>query len=305
MPAAAVERFRAFNRFYTGLVGALDEGLLETRFSLTEARVLFELGRGGELEVSDLRSALGLDAGYLSRILASFEAGGLVTRRRSEQDARRQLVRLTEAGVAAYRDLDKRSAAENAEVLRPLGPGRRAELLCSLDTVERLLGGEPSGCEVVLREPRPGDLGWIVERHGALYAAEYGWDASFEALVARIVADFAAAHDPACERAWVAELGGCRAGCILCVRADGETAKLRILLVEPWARGHGIGARLVAECVAFARGAGYRRLVLWTNDVLVDARRIYERAGFRLVEEGPHRAFGHDLVEQTWSLDLH
>jgi DNA-binding MarR family transcriptional regulator/predicted GNAT family acetyltransferase len=304
MSAAAVERFRAFNRFYTGLVGALDEGLLRTRFSLTEARVLFELGRGGELEVADLRSATRLDAGYLSRILASFEAGGLVARRRSEQDARRQLVELTKAGAAAYRDLDARSAAENAQVLRPLGPRERRELLCSLDRAERLLGGSPPDATVALREPEAGDLGWIVERHGALYAAEYGWDVSFEALVARIVADFAEGHDPARERAWIAELGGCRAGCILCVRADDETAKLRILLVEPWARGHGIGARLVSACIAFARAAGYRRLVLWTNDVLLDARRIYERAGFRLVEQGPHRAFGHDLVEQTWSLDL-
>jgi DNA-binding MarR family transcriptional regulator/GNAT superfamily N-acetyltransferase len=304
MSAAAVERFRAFNRFYTRLVGALDEGLLRTRFSLTEARVLFELGRGGELESTALRQATGLDAGYLSRILASFAEQGLVDRRRSEADARRQLVVLTTGGLAAYRELDQRSAAENARVLQRLGPVDREALLGSLETAERLLGGvEPAG-RVVLRRPEPGDLGWMVERHGALYTAEYGWDASFEALVARIVADFGAEHDPARERAWIAELDGRRAGCILCVRADDETAKLRILLVEPWARGHGIGGRLVGECLAFARGAGYRRMVLWTNDVLVAARRIYERAGFELVEEGPHHAFGLDLVEQTWSLDL-
>jgi DNA-binding MarR family transcriptional regulator/GNAT superfamily N-acetyltransferase len=304
MTAAAVERFRAFNRFYTGLIGALDEGLLDTRFSLTEARVLFELGRGGELAVAALRQATGLDAGYLSRILAAFDESGLVRRRRSDQDARRQLVELTDAGVAAYRELDERSATQNGEVLRRLGPRDRETLLGALETVERLLGGEVAQGRVTVRQPEAGDLGWMVERHGALYAAEYGWDASFEALVARIVADFAAEHDPACERAWIAELDGRRAGCILCVRADGETAKLRILLVEPWARGHGIGSRLVDECIAFARAAGYRRMVLWTNDVLVAARRIYERAGFELVEEGKHHAFGHDLVEQTWARDL-
>jgi DNA-binding MarR family transcriptional regulator/predicted N-acetyltransferase YhbS len=304
MSATAVERFRAFNRFYTGVIGALDEGLLDTRFSLTEARVLFELGRGGELEVAALRQATGLDAGYLSRILAAFAADGLVVRRRSDQDARRQLVELTAGGLAAYRELDGRSARENAQVLRRLVPAEREELLASLATAERLLGGDPPAGRVALRQPHPGDLGWMVERHGVLYAAEHGWDASFEALVARIVADFGAGHDPARERAWIADLGGRRAGCVLCVRADEETAKLRILLVEPWARGHGIGGRLVGECVAFARAAGYRRLVLWTNDVLVAARRIYERSGFTLVEEGEHHAFGHDLVGQTWALDL-
>jgi DNA-binding MarR family transcriptional regulator/GNAT superfamily N-acetyltransferase len=304
MSAAAVERFRAFNRFYTGIVGALDEGLLDTRFSLTEARVLFELGRGGELEVASLRRATGLDAGYLSRILASFAEQGLVTRRRSAADARRQLVELSAAGLLAYRELDERSAAENADVLRRLGPVDREALLGSLETAERLLGGAQPAGAVVLRAPGPGDLGWMVERHGALYASEYGWDASFEALVAGIVADFGAEHDSARERAWIAELDGRRAGCILCVRADDETAKLRILLVEPWARGHGIGGRLVDECLEFARAAGYRRMVLWTDDVLTAARRIYERAGFELVEEGPHHAFGRDLVEQTWARDL-
>jgi DNA-binding MarR family transcriptional regulator/GNAT superfamily N-acetyltransferase len=304
MSVTAVERFRAFNRFYTGVVGALDEGLLHTRFSLTEARVLFELGRGGELEVAALRQATGLDAGYLSRILASFDEQGLVSRRRSEHDARRQLVELTPEGLAAYDELDERSAAENGHVLSRLGPGDREALLGALETVERLLGGSPPEGRVRLRQPEAGDLGWMVERHGALYAAEYGWDASFEALVARIVADFGAEHDPARERAWIAELDGRRAGCILCVRADDETAKLRILLVEPCARGHGIGGRLVDECIAFARAAGYRRLVLWTNDVLVAARRIYERAGFQLVEQGEHHAFGKDLVEQTWALEL-
>jgi DNA-binding MarR family transcriptional regulator/N-acetylglutamate synthase-like GNAT family acetyltransferase len=297
-----IERFRAFNRFHTGLVGALDEHLLESRFTLTEARVLFELGRAGALEVVDLRGATGLDAGYLSRILSSFDQAGLVRRQRSEEDGRKVVVTLTPTGRSAYDDLNDRSAAENAALLEGLAPADRERLLGAADEIEALLSGRPAN--LVLTHPRPGDYGWVVERHGALYAAEYGWDETFEGLVAEIVGAFAQAHDRARERGFIAELGGRRAGCVFCVRQDDETAKLRILLVEPWARGHGIGARLVDECIQFARAAGYRRMVLWTNNVLVGARRIYERAGFTLVGEGPHHAFGHDLVEQTWSFEL-
>jgi DNA-binding MarR family transcriptional regulator/GNAT superfamily N-acetyltransferase len=288
MAAAApgqVERFRAFNRFYTGLVGALDERLLETRFTLTEARVLFELGRASSLEVLELRRRTGVDPGYLSRILASFEEDGLVARRRSTDDARRVVVDLTADGRVAYRDLDRRSAAENGRLLGALLAGEGAD-------------------DVSIRDAKSGDFGWMIERHGVLYAAEFGWDQTFEGLVAQIIGAFAQSHDPQRERALVAELGGRRAGCVLCVRENDETAKLRTLLVEPWARGHGIGSRLVDECVAFARAAGYKRMILWTNDVLVAARRLYERAGFQLVAAGAHHAFGHDLVEQTWSLDL-
>jgi DNA-binding MarR family transcriptional regulator/N-acetylglutamate synthase-like GNAT family acetyltransferase len=306
MAAAAsgqVERFRAFNRFYTGLVGALDEHLLETRFTLTEARVLFELGRASSLEVLELRRRTGLDPGYLSRILAAFEEGGLVTRRRSTEDARRVVVDLTADGRDAYRDLDRRSAAENGRLLGRLPDADRERLLVAAAELEALLAEEGAD-DVSIRDATSGDFGWMVERHGVLYAAEYGWDETFEGLVAQIVGAFAQSHDAQRERALVAELGGRRAGCVLCVRENEETAKLRTLLVEPWARGHGIGSRLVDECVAFARVAGYRRIVLWTNDVLVAARRIYERAGFQLVAEGAHHAFGHDLVEQTWSLDL-
>jgi DNA-binding MarR family transcriptional regulator/N-acetylglutamate synthase-like GNAT family acetyltransferase len=301
--ADQVERFRAFNRFYTGLVGALDERLLETRFTLTEARVLFELGRASSLEVLELRRRTGLDPGYLSRILASFEEDGLVARRRSTEDARRVVVDLTADGRAAYRDLDRRSAAENGRLLGQLPDADRERLLVAAAELEALLAGEGAD-EVSIRDAKSGDFGWMIERHGLLYAAEYGWDETFEGLVAQIVGAFAQSHDPLRERALVAELGGRRAGCVLCVRENDETAKLRTLLVEPWARGHGIGSRLVDECLAFARAAGYRRVVLWTNDVLVAARRIYERAGFQLVAAGAHHAFGHDLVEQTWSLDL-
>lgn len=297
-----VERFRAFNRFHTGLVGALDEHLLKTRFTLTEARVLFELGRAARLEVLELRARTGLDAGYLSRILASFEADGLVTRRRSAKDARRVVVEPTPAGRRAYRELNDRSGTENAALLGRLADGDRERLLLAAAEMQALLTG--GAAEASIRDARTGDYGWIVERHGVLYAAEYGWDETFEGLVAEIVGAFARSHDGRRERALVAELDGRRAGCVLCVRQDDETAKLRTLLVEPWARGHGIGSRLVEECIAFARAAGYARMILWTNDVLAAARRIYERAGFALVGEGAHRAFGHDLVEQTWSLDL-
>jgi DNA-binding MarR family transcriptional regulator/N-acetylglutamate synthase-like GNAT family acetyltransferase len=297
-----IERFRAFNRFHTGLVGALNEHLLESSFTLTEARVLFELGRAGPLEVILLRRVTGLDAGYLSRILTSFEQSGLVTRQRSEDDGRRVVVELAARGRSAYEELNDRSAVENATLLDRLAPADRERLLLATGEIEALLSSRES--QLALRHPRPGDYGWVVERHGALYAAEYGWDETFEGLVAEIVGAFAQAHDATRERGFIAELDGRRAGCVFCVRQDDETAKLRILLVEPWARGHGIGARLVDECIDFARTAGYRRMVLWTNDVLVAARRIYERAGFALVDEGPHRAFGHDLVEQTWSLEL-
>jgi DNA-binding MarR family transcriptional regulator/N-acetylglutamate synthase-like GNAT family acetyltransferase len=304
MFATAAERLRAFNRFYTGTIGVLEHGYLHSPFTLTEARVLFELGRGGELEVVDLRHRTGLDAGYLSRILASFAEQGLVARRRSETDARRQLAVLTAAGRAAYGRLDRASAGEAEALLARLGEGEVDELLASLDTVERLLADDPAPA-VRLRGLEPGDLGWAIGANGRVYADEYGWDATFEGLVAEILGSFAREHDPARERGWIAEVGGRRAGCIFCVRGgDDETAKLRVLLVEPWARGHGVGGALVDACLAFARDAGYRRVVLWTNDVLAAARRLYERAGFELIEEGPHRAFGHDLVEQTWSLEL-
>lgn len=303
--SADVARLRAFNRFSTKFAGALDEHLLETPWTLTEARVLFELGTRSPLEVSALRSDLALDAGYLSRILGSFEARGLVARRRASGDGRRQVAELTPKGRDVFRELDRRSARENRALLQRLPAPDRERLLAAADDVRALLGDTDAGSgTVTIRDARAGDFGWMIERHGILYAHEYGWDETFEGLVAEIVGGFARAHDPGCERAFVAELAGRRAGCVLCVRAEEGTAKLRTLLVEPWARGHGLGSRLVDECISFARDAGYERMVLWTNDVLVDARRIYERAGFRLVQEGAHRAFGHDLVEQTWSRGL-
>ena len=271
------------------------EGLLETPYSPTEARLIFELGRRGEMDVADLRTTLGLDAGYLSRIRVRLEEAGLVTRARSGGDRRRHVIGLTRSGRAAYEVLNGRSAARAQALVGRLGEHDQRVLVDAMQTTERLLGGHPSS-EATLRPPRPGDLGWVVERHGALYAAEYGWDATFEALVARIVADFAAGADPAVEQAW--------AGSVFCTRRDERSAQLRLLLVEPAFRGQGLGRRLVDECLAFARSAGYTRIVLWTNDVLVDARRIYERAGFVLVAEGRPTSFGSDRVEQTWSRPL-
>jgi DNA-binding MarR family transcriptional regulator/N-acetylglutamate synthase-like GNAT family acetyltransferase len=296
---------RAFNRFYTGRIGILREGFLRTPHSLTEARVLYELGDRAVVEVAELRRELEIDAGYLSRLLSRLEEQALVTRERSKEDGRRQRVRLTEDGAAAFAELDRRSAAEIGELLEGLGEERQRRLVAAMQTIAGLLDDDPrADAAIVLRAPHPGDYGWIVHRHGAQYAEEYGWDETFEALVARIVADYAEHHDPKRDAAWIAEVDGERVGCVLCVRKDDATAQLRLLLVDPRARGRGIGGRLIDECLRFARRVGYEQIVLWTNDVLHDARRLYERAGFELVESGKHHAFGHDLVEQTWSRAL-
>lgn len=303
-PTDAVATVRAFNRFYTNVIGALRDDLVHTPYSLTEGRVIFELAQSDATEVADLRRSLDLDAGYLSRILARFESDGLVVRERSEVDGRRQVIRLTPSGRTAYATLNERSAAEIGALLDRLTEADRSRLLGAMSTIQQLLGEAARPDLIVLRAPLPGELGWVVHRHGVLYADEYGWDETFESLVARIVADYVADRDPKRESAWIAEVDGQPVGCIFCVRRSETQAQLRLLLVEPGVRGLGIGHRLVAECVRFARQAGYEQLVLWTNDVLVAARRIYERAGFHLIDEGKHHSFGKDLVEQTWSLDL-
>ena len=294
---------RAFNRFYTNEIGVLQEGFLHTPYSLAEARVLFELAQAEQDEVAELRRRLDMDAGYLSRILGRLERAGLVQRERSTVDARRQIARLTTHGRKEFAVLDERSAAKAVELLAPLDDGAQRRLVSSMGAIRTLLRSETTG-DVVLREPRSGDYGWTIERHGALYADEYGWDVTREGFVARIVGDYVTTRDPAREAAWIAELDGRRAGCVFCVRREERVAQLWLLLVEPWARGAGIGGRLIDRCLEFARSAGYERIVLWTNDVLVDARRLYERAGFELLEEAPHHAFGHDLVEQTWGREL-
>jgi DNA-binding MarR family transcriptional regulator/GNAT superfamily N-acetyltransferase len=299
-----VAAVREFNRFYTNVLGLLREGLLDTPYSLTEARVIFELARADSTEVGALRASLDIDAGYLSRILARFEANGLVTRRRLGSDRRRQVIALTSGGRSAFRMLDARAAGQIAALLTSRAAADRRRLAAAMASIREIIDGSPRSPEFVLREPGPGDLGWVVHAHGALYAREYGWDATFEALVACVVADYASSHDPERERAWIAEADGRPAGCVFCVRKDDATAQLRLLLVEPWARGTGIGGRLVTECIAFARAAGYTEMVLWTNDVLTAARRIYQRAGFVLTDEERHHSFGHDLVGQNWRLDL-
>jgi DNA-binding MarR family transcriptional regulator/GNAT superfamily N-acetyltransferase len=299
----AVDAVREFSRFYTNVIGVLREGLLDTPYTLTEGRVVYELAQHESTEVADLRRVLDIDPGYMSRILAAFEADGLVTRSRSERDGRRQVIALTRRGRDAFDTLNARSAGEIKQLLAPLSHHDRARLVESLGVGRQLLGDELRG-RVTLRAPTSGDYGWVVERHGVLYRTEYDWDETMEGLIATIVGAFAQGHDSERERAWIAELAGVRVGCVFCVRKSEEVAQLRLLLVEPAARGHGLGTRLVDACIDFARGAGYRELVLWTNDVLHAARGIYERAGFRLVEEGRHHSFGQDLVEQTWSLEL-
>lgn len=295
---------REFNRFYTNVLGLLREGLLDTPYSLTEARIIFELARQDRAEVTRLRHWLDIDAGYLSRILARFEADGLVTRTRSPEDARRQVIGLTGSGQAVFAKLDTLSADQIRGLLSRLSSDSRRSLAAAMTTIREVIAGKPRPVAFLLRPPAPGELGWVVQRHGALYAAEYGWDKTFEALVARIVADYAGRGDSQHEAAWVAEVDGEPAGCVFCMRQAGATAQLRLLLVEPWARGMGIGARLVSECVSFAHKASYSEIVLWTNDVLHAARRIYQRAGFELAKEAPHHSFGRDLVGQDWRLQL-
>jgi DNA-binding MarR family transcriptional regulator/GNAT superfamily N-acetyltransferase len=303
---AAVE-IRAFNRFYTKVIGVLGEGLLRTPYSLTEARIIFELAARGTSEVPDLRHMLDLDGGYLSRILARFEADGLVTRARSKTDRRRQVVALTPRGNDVFCMLDQRAADEAHTLVSAHTPEEQRRLLDAMRAIRDVLdpGSERwQSTPLVLRPPHPGEFGWVIQRHGELYAREFGWDQSFEVLVARVVADFAARYDSARERAWIADVNGTAGGCVFCVRKEDKVAQLRLLLVEPAARGSGVGSRLVDECLAFARAAGYEEIVLWTNDVLEGARRLYERAGFELRQEDPHHSFGHDLVGQIWGRPL-
>jgi DNA-binding MarR family transcriptional regulator/GNAT superfamily N-acetyltransferase len=299
-----VAAVRRFNRFYTQRIGVLEEGLLNSAFSLTEARVLYELANRDNPAAADLCRDLGLDAGYLSRILGRLVRQGLLTKSAGQTDGRRRCLTLTEAGRAAFAALDGASRGQVATLLDGLSSAGRERLLGAMATVGRLLGQPAPGVSYILRPPRPGDLGRVISRHGALYAGEYGWDETFEALVAGIVAAFARSHDPRRERCWIAESDGEAVGAVFLVRERDEVAKLRLLYVEPEARGLGIGVRLVEEAIRFARQAGYTTLTLWTNDILTAARRIYEAAGFKLVREEPHHSFGHDLVGQYWELDL-
>jgi DNA-binding MarR family transcriptional regulator/GNAT superfamily N-acetyltransferase len=300
-----VRDVRHFNRFWTRQIGVFGEGYLESPFSLTEVRVLYELAHREVTTASELGKELGLDAGYLSRILRGFEKHGLIHKRPSEADGRRRLLRLTERGREAFGPLDTRSRSEIGAMLGGMSVAGQERLVGAMRTIEGLLSARPEPVVTYLLRPhRSGDMGWVVHRHGVLYAREYGWDERFEALVAEIVAKFIQQYDPRRERCWIAERDGEIVGCVFLVRESEEIAKLRLLLVEPEARGLGIGSRLVEECIRFARQTGYLNITLWTNDVLTSARRIYEAMGFRLVHQEPHHSFGHDLVGQTWELML-
>jgi DNA-binding MarR family transcriptional regulator/GNAT superfamily N-acetyltransferase len=303
--ARRVAAVREFNRFYTSRIGVLDEGYLSSRFSLTEVRVLYELAHRGSVTASELGRDLGIDAGYLSRILRGFARRGVLSRVAATDDARKTILRLTARGKATVAPLEARAREQIGALLQSVPAAEQDRLVSSMRTVESALRtGTRVAPKVALRSHRPGDMGWVVERHGALYWEEYGWDERFEALVAEIVGKFIQHLDPKRERSWIAELDGERVGCVFCVAKSKTVAKLRLLLVEPRARGLGLGSRLVDECIQFARAAGYRELTLWTNDVLVAARRIYERAGFELVESERHRSFGKALVGQNWTLRL-
>ena len=301
---AAVAAVRGFNRFYTNVIGLLRGKYLDTPYSLTEARLLFELAQRDTSEVTDLRRTVDIDPGYLSRILARFEAGGLITRQRSAADARRQVIGLTATGRSVVGGLDARSAGQTRDMLAAVRDEDRRTLLDAMRVITETLTGSPRPRGYLLRPPQPGDLGWVVQRNGAVYAAEFGWDSSYEALVARIVADYVDHRDPGAEAAWIAEVDGTPAGCVFCVRENATTARLRLLLVEPWARGLGIGSRLVEEVLRFARQAGYSGITLWTNDALITARRIYQQTGFTLDNESRHHSFGKDLTGQNWSRAL-
>lgn len=300
---ARIAAVRQFSRFYTRVIGVLQEGLLQSRFSLAEARVLYELDRRAGMTATELGRELGLDPGYLSRILQRFEHDGLLERVHSTSDRRQSQLSLTQAGRDAFAPLDARSCAEVATLLSALSEPAQAALVAAMERIATLLGARQD-MPWLLRQHQPGDIGWVVSRHGALYAQEYGFDSRFEALVAKVAGEFLANHDPLRERCWIAERNGMNVGSVFLVRQSDELARLRLLIVEPTARGGGIGRRLVEACLDYARQAGYRRITLWTNDVLVAARAIYQRAGFRLVSSAPHSDFGPPMVGEDWDLEL-
>lgn len=300
-----IETVRRFNRFYTRQIGVLNKGFLESPYSLTEVRVLYELRYHAPVTATALRQELGLDAGYLSRIIRRFSGQGLLSKESVASDGRQTSLRLSDKGRRTFAAIEARQREAVATMLERLSAGERSQLFNSMRTLETLLGERDAPkVPYVIRPPQPGDIGWITHRQGVLYNQEYGWDEQFEALVAEIAAKFFQSFDPKRERCWIAEREGEVIGSVFCVKDSKTIARLRLLYVEPSARGLGVGSRLVDECVAFARRAGYRKITLWTNSVLHSARHIYERAGFRKVSEESHHSYGHDLVSQTWELKL-
>jgi DNA-binding MarR family transcriptional regulator/predicted GNAT family acetyltransferase len=300
-----VNAVRHFNRFFTRQIGVLREGLLHSPYSLTEARIIFELAQQENSTASALGSELGLDAGYLSRLLTQLEERDLIEKTRSEQDGRQRLLSLTKKGKKAFTLLNARSRDEISEFLAELSETEQHRLTEAMQTIEGILSHGLKYAEpFYLRHHESGDMGWVIGAHGLLYRQKYDWDEQFEALVAEICANFIKTYDPKKERCWIAEMQGERVGCIFCVNESNKVAKLRLLLVDPKARGLGLGTKLVEECIRFAKRAGYKTLTLWTNDILVEARHIYEKKGFKLVKEEKHHSFGHDLVGQNWELEL-
>lgn len=304
--ADAIAAVRHFNRFYTKQLGVLNEGLLESPFTLTEARIIYELANREKTTASELGNELGMDAGYLSRTLKSLESRNVITRKTSANDARQSHLGLTAKGKKEFGNLDQLSRNQIEEILNELSSADQKRLLASMASIENLLGEKTSeeNFSYILRNPEPGDFGWVVQSNGTLYANEYGWDENYEALVAGIVAEYVKNLDPKKERCWIAEKDGENVGCVFLVKESKDVAKLRLLIVDPKARGLGIGKRLVDECTKFARRAGYKRITLWTNSVLLAARSIYQKAGYELVKSESHHSFGHDLVGETWVLKL-
>ena len=303
--ADQVAAVRGFNRFYTRKLGVLDQHLAKSPFSLSEARVLYELAHRDNLAAKEIGIELGLDPGYLSRIVQKFDDDGLITRKPLPTDRRQYRLGLTAKGRQVFAKLNRSSQEEVATMLAGLKPGDRARLTAAMATIEGLLGNaDGSVPSAILRDPRPGDMGWVVQSHGALYASEYGFDSSFEGLVAEIAAKFLASFDASRERCWIADIDGAPVGSIFLVRQSDDVAKLRLLLVDPAGRGQKLGQRLVAECISFARACGYRKITLWTQSILVAARKIYQDAGFTLVATEPHRSFGQSLIGETWELEL-
>jgi DNA-binding MarR family transcriptional regulator/GNAT superfamily N-acetyltransferase len=304
MPPERTSLVRDFNRFYTRRLGLLGDGYLKTSYSLTQARLLYELAQHRTTSWKELLDQLGLDPGYLSRLLTALEKRHLLTRSHSRKDRRVSHLSLTAKGRREFAQLNSRSETEIAALLDPLSAAGQQRLLASMGAIRELLSPSPAPPPIAIRAHRPGDIGWVIARHGELYTQEYNWDSTFEGLVAEIAGKFLNHFDPRLEHCWIAERNGERLGCIFLVRQSKTVAKLRLLLVDPAARGTGLGTRLVDECLAFARRAGYRKITLWTNDNLHAARRIYQRAGFALVKEEKHHSFGHDLVGQFWELKL-
>jgi DNA-binding MarR family transcriptional regulator/GNAT superfamily N-acetyltransferase len=303
--ADEVAAVRAFNRFYTRRVGVLEQRLYDSPFSLAEARVLYELAQRDNLLAKQIGAELGLDAGYLSRIIQNFEDKGLLTRRAAAEDRRQHQLSLTAKGHQAFGQLERSSQDEVAAMLGRLPSGSGERLVRAMGTIERLLvSPDVTPPVATLRDPRPGDMGFVVQSHGALYAAEYGFDASFEALVAEITAKYLASYDASRERCWIADIDGKQVGSIFLVRHSDDVAKIRLLIVDPAGRGQRLGQRLVAECIAFAKACGYRKITLWTQSILLAARKIYQDAGFVLVAHEANRSFGQDLISETWELEL-